>query len=304
MSKTTHHLLSHVLVVLATAFATAAAPPAVAVDTEDLPDIGAPWDSLLSRSEEDQIGRMIVYQLREADQLLDDPELSEYIQTIGHRLSGHAESRAQRFEFFMVRDPTINAFALPGGYIGVNTGLLLTTENESELAGVLAHEISHVTQRHIVRGLQKQGQTTLATTAGIIAAILLGATGGLSDDAVQAALAVAQGLSVQKQIDFTRAHEREADRVGVGVLYQAGFDPLGMPTFFEKMGQAQQPQPGARVPAHAPGHDRPHRRDPRTRRRRSVTWRRTTATTMASCASGCGRSSPTRPRRRSRTSCG
>ena len=87
MSKTTHHLLSHVLVVLATAFATAAAPPAVAVDTEDLPDIGAPWDSLLSRSEEDQIGRMIVYQLREADQLLDDPELSEYIQTIGHRLS-------------------------------------------------------------------------------------------------------------------------------------------------------------------------------------------------------------------------
>jgi predicted Zn-dependent protease len=212
-----------------------ATAPARAVGTEDLPDIGAPWDAVLSQGEENQIGRMIVHRLSDADQLLDDPELAEYIQSIGHRLSAHAQDGAQRFDFFVVRDPTINAFALPGGYIGVNAGLLLATENESELAGVLAHEVSHVTQRHVARAAQSQGQTALATTAGVIAAILLGAATGMGDDAVQAALAVAQGMSAQHQIDFTRANEREADRVGLGVLYQAGFDPFGMPNFFEKL---------------------------------------------------------------------
>jgi predicted Zn-dependent protease len=218
--------------------ALAAAPaPAPAAGTEDLPDIGAPWDSVLSQSEEYQIGRMIVHRLREAGQLFDDPELGEYLQTVGHRLSGQAQEGTQRFEFFLVRDGTINAFALPGGYIGVNTGLLLATESESELAGVLAHEIAHVTQRHIARMAQSQGQAALATTAGIIAAILLGAATGMGDDAVQAALAVAQGVNLQKQIDFTRVHEAEADRVGLGVLHQAGYDPFGMPAFFEKLGR-------------------------------------------------------------------
>jgi predicted Zn-dependent protease len=211
--------------------------PALAVGTEDLPDIGAPWDGVLSQGEEDQIGRMILHRLREADELLQDPELTEYVQAIGHRLSGYAQGGNQRFEFFFVRDGAINAFALPGGYIGVNTGLLLATESESELAGVLAHEIAHVTQRHIARMAQSQGQTALATTAGIIAAILLGAAGGMGDDAVQAAIAIAQGISVQNQIDFTRTHEAEADRIGIGTLYQAGFDPAGMPSFFEKLGR-------------------------------------------------------------------
>jgi beta-barrel assembly-enhancing protease len=211
--------------------------PALAVGTDDLPDIGAPWDNSLSQSDEYQIGRVIVHRLRDAGELLDDAELTEYIQTLGHRLSAHAQDGSQRFDFFMVRDTTINAFALPGGFIGVNAGLMLTTENESELAGVLAHEISHVTQRHIARMVQNQSTSALATTAGIIAAVLLGAATGMGDDAVQAAIAVAQGMAVQNQIDFTRAHEAEADRVGLGVLHQSGFDPYAMPTFFEKLGR-------------------------------------------------------------------
>lgn len=235
MSQYVHRFSQRLCALCTALMLVLAAARAGAVGTEDLPDFGAPWDSVLSQSEESQIGRMIVHRLREADQLLDDPELSEYIQSIGHRLSAHAQDNGQRFDFFLVRDPTINAFALPGGYIGVNEGLMLATENESELAGVLAHEVSHVTQRHLARAAQSQGQTALATTAGVIAAILLGATTGMGDDAVQAALAVAQGINAQHQIDFTRANEAEADRVGLNVLYQSGFDPNGMPDFFEKL---------------------------------------------------------------------
>ena len=229
--------LTRTAIALTAALLIAAVAPAGAAGTSDLPDLGAPWDSVLSQSEENQIGRMIVHRLREADQILDDPELTEYIQTIGHRLSAHAEG-GQRFDFFVVRDPTINAFALPGGYVGVNAGLLLATENESELAGVLAHEVSHVTQRHMARMAQAQSQSALTTAAGVIAAILLGAVGGMGDDAVQAAVAVAQGVSIQRQIDFTRFHEEEADRIGLTVLAQSGYDPAGMPEFFEKLSRA------------------------------------------------------------------
>ena len=122
-------------------------------DPEDLPDIGSPAQAMLTLEDEYQIGRMIVRGLRDQDQILEDPEVTEYIRSLGYRLSSQAHDGAQRFNFFMVRDNTINAFALPGGFIGVNSGLLLKTKDESELAGVLAHEIAHVTQRHIARSI-------------------------------------------------------------------------------------------------------------------------------------------------------
>ena len=138
---------------------------------------------------------------------------------------------------FVVRDDSINAFALPGGFIGVNYGLILTTNNEAQLASVLAHETAHVTQRHIARGVKAQGRQSIASAAAILAAILLGATTGASADAVQGAIAISQGAALQSQINFTRANEYEADRVGMGFLAAAGFDPNSMADLFDSMGR-------------------------------------------------------------------
>jgi predicted Zn-dependent protease len=137
----------------------------------------------------------------------------------------------------MVRDDRINAFALPGGYIGVNSGLLLATDNESELAGVLAHEISHVTQRHIARSMYDNQRTSIVSMAAMLAAILLGAASDAGGDAVQGVVAASQGMMAQRQINFTRSNEHEADRVGMEVLSSAGFDPNGMSAFFEELGK-------------------------------------------------------------------
>src|SRR5690606_6183983 len=163
-----------------------------------------------------------------------DPEVTEYIRALGLRLSSQAHDGSQRFNFFMVRDTSINAFALPGGFIGVNAGLMLETQQESELAGVLAHEVAHVTQRHIARSLAAQSRNSLVSTAAMLAAILLGAAAG-GGDAAMAGVAAAQSLAIQQQISFTRSNESEADRVGLGILARAGFDPNGMPAFFETM---------------------------------------------------------------------
>ena len=203
-------------------------------DPDDLPDIGSPAQAMLTLEDEYQIGRMIVRGLRDQDQILEDPEVAEYIRSLGLKLSSQAHDGSQRFNFFMVRENTINAFALPGGFIGVNAGLLLETKNESELAGVLAHEIAHVTQRHIARSIAAQSRSTLVSTAAMLAAILVGAAAG-GGDAAMAGMAAAQSLAIQQQISFTRSNETEADRVGIGILARSGFDPQGMPTFFETM---------------------------------------------------------------------
>jgi len=208
--------------------------PALAVGPEDLPDIGSPAEAAISLDDEFRIGLMITRGLRDADQIVDDPEVAQYIDEVGHRLSSSAQEGGRRFNFFVVRDGGINAFALPGGFIGVNAGLLLETKNESELAGVLAHEIAHVTQRHIARGLLAQSKSGIVSTAAMLAAILVGAAAG-SSDAAMAGIAAAQTLSLQQQMTFSRANEIEADRVGMGVLAQSGFDPEGMPSFFDTM---------------------------------------------------------------------
>ncbi|HNR22463.1 MAG TPA: M48 family metalloprotease [Steroidobacteraceae bacterium] len=206
---------------------------AVAQSGSDLPDMGNPVDAILTQGDEYRIGLTVLRQLREQGQVLEDPEISEYIQALGTRIAAQATDEGQRFTFFVIRDTAINAFALPGGFIGVNQGLLLATKNESELASVLAHEIAHVTQRHIARSIRAAGRQSLATTAMVIAGILLGAMGG--GDAAQAAIAVAQGSAAQQQINYTRSNEHEADRIGISFLASAGFDPHAMPAFFETM---------------------------------------------------------------------
>lgn len=200
----------------------------------DLPDIGSGANSTLTLSDEYQLGRMVVRGLRDQGLILEDPEVTDYIQSLGNRIAAQIPDSEQRFTFFVVRENSINAFALPGGFIGVHYGLITATANESQLASVLAHEIAHVTQRHIARAIQAQGRSTMASAAAMLAAILIGMTTG-TPDAMQAGIAVAQGMSAQQQINFTRANEYEADRVGIGFLAAAGFDPNGMPDFFETL---------------------------------------------------------------------
>ena len=203
----------------------------------DLPDLGSPSAAVLSQSDEYRLGAMVAKELRDQNGLLEDPEVSEYINGIGQRLASQSAMGGGNFHYFVVKDTSINAFAVTGGYVFINAGLILATSTESELAGVMAHETAHITQHHIARMLADQSKQSLATAAMMIGAILLGAVGG--GQAAEGALAATQGMAVQHQINFTRDNEWEADRVGIGYLAGAGFDPYGMGSMFETMSRHQ-----------------------------------------------------------------
>jgi predicted Zn-dependent protease len=199
-----------------------------------LPDLGSGANAILSRADEYQVGRMVMSNLRQETKLFEDPETVDYLQSVASRIGVEAQDGEQRLTLFAIRDPSINAGAMLGGFIGVNTGLILLTSNESELAGVMAHEIGHVVQRHMVRAIQAQGRSSLATMAAMLAGILLGAATG-NADAIPGVVALAQGTAMQQQINFTRMEEHEADRVGIGYLAAAGYDPSAMAGFFSAM---------------------------------------------------------------------
>jgi predicted Zn-dependent protease len=213
----------------------------------NLPDMGSPADAMLNNSQEAQIGRMIMRDIRASGQVVEDPLINEYINEIGSRIAAQANDGDHSFTFFVINDPRINAFALPGGYIGVHTGLIEATRNEDELAGVIAHEVAHVTQRHIARALHANSRQSLLTTALMLGALIVAAAGGDSD-VVSGAMAVAQGTAAQQQINFTRTNEYEADRVGIASLADAGFDPYGMASFFDVMSRQQLTSPEMRAP--------------------------------------------------------
>ena len=212
-----------------------------------LPDMGSPADAVLSKSTEAQIGRAIMRNIRVSGMVVEDPQITEYINEIGHRIAAQTNDGDHSFTFFVVDDSRINAFALPGGFIGVHTGLIEASRNEDELAGVLAHEIAHVTQRHIARAIHAGSRQNMLSTALMLGALILGAAGG-SGDAVQASIALAQGTAAQQQINFTRSNEFEADRIGIGALAAAGFDPRGMASFFEVMSRQDNSSPDRRIP--------------------------------------------------------
>ena len=202
---------------------------------QNLPDFGNPADYIITKNQERELGRNVISQLRNANAIIDDPLTSEYIQNLGDRLVGHVSDGSQEFNFYLIDDSSINAFALPGGFIGINSGLLLMTQSESELASVLAHEIAHVTQRHIARSIYNNQKNTMVSSAAMIAAILLGASADISGDAITGIVTAAQAANAQNQINFTRSNEHEADRIGIQTLSSAGFDPNAMSSFFEKM---------------------------------------------------------------------
>jgi len=220
---------------------------AAGADDIQIPDMGSPADAILNKSTEAQIGRAIMRDIRRSGQVVEDPQITEYINEIGHRIAAQTNEGDHNFTFFVVDDPRINAFALPGGYIGIHTGLIDATRNEDELAGVLAHEVAHVTQRHIARAVHASQRQSILSTALMLGAMILGAAGG-GGDAVQGAMAIAQGTAAQQQINFTRSNEYEADRIGIGALAEAGFDPHGMVSFFEVMSRQQLGAPDTRLP--------------------------------------------------------
>ena len=168
--------------------------------------------------------------------VIDDPLLSDYIRTIGHRLASNSDAAGQHFDFFMVDSAEINAFAGPNGHIGINTGLILSTQSEGELASVLAHEIAHVSQNHLMRAFDTASQMGIPTAAMILASIILGAT--VSSAAGVAAIASTQAGLIQQQINFTRSNELEADHIGMQTLAHSDFDPRAMPAFFGRLTQA------------------------------------------------------------------
>ncbi|MBD5803681.1 TPR repeat-containing protein YfgC precursor [Azoarcus sp. Aa7] len=205
-------------------------PPVNAAGLPDLGDVGA---SELSPLAERKLGESIMREIRWREaSYLDDPEVEDYINRMGRRLVAASSAPQLEFEFFVVRDGTLNAFAMPGGFIGVHTGLIVTAESESELASVLGHEVAHVTQRHIAQMFGKQSQTSMVMLASMLVAVL--AARGDSQIS-QAAIAAGQAGALQAQLGYTRDFEREADRLGLQSLEGAGFDVRGMPSFFERL---------------------------------------------------------------------
>lgn len=206
------------------------------VAANQLPELGDAASEELSLATEKRIGQQIMHEIRSRDpSYLDDPEVEAYLNQLGGRLAGSSSDPAIGFYFFPIEDSSINAFAMPGGYIGVHTGLLLSAQSESELAGVLAHEISHVTQRHIARQIQREKQLSVASMLAMGLALLAARS---NSQVASAALVSAQASTVQAQLAFSRDYEREADRSGFEIMQKAGMDVRGMSAFFERLQRA------------------------------------------------------------------
>ncbi len=220
----------------------------------NLPTLGDTERGDLSPLMERRLGEEIMRDIRRNNDFLDDGPILEYLNTFGNNLvaarpGARGESNFDYY-FFAVRDPQLNAFALPGGFIAVHSALLLAAQSESELASVLGHEIGHVAQRHIARSIGQQKQDALIPLAAIILAILASKAGG---DAALGVFSAGQGLAIQRQLNFGRDAEREADRIGFQIMGAAGYDTSGMVAFFQRMQTASRNY-SDRVPAYLQSH--------------------------------------------------
>ncbi len=224
-----YHITMRISSLLALCLAFAA--PALA---DGLPDLGDTSQRALTPQMEHRVGEDIMRDIRLHDPAFDDDaEATDYLSVLGNRLVSNSQDVRQDFEFFLVKDPMLNAFALPGGYIGVNTGTIVNAQSESELAAVLAHEIAHVTQHHMARMASNNGKLSAASLAAMVLAIL-----ARNSQAGSAAAAIGQAGAITAQIGFTREFEREADRIGFQTLQKSGFDVRAMPSFFERLQKA------------------------------------------------------------------
>ena len=212
------------------------------VMANNLPELGDYSSSKISESDEIFIGRQILFQVNQSDSIIRDIEISDYLDSLGKRLINASTDPAKKIEFFIVSDPSINAFAMLGGVIGVHSGLFLASNTESELASVISHEIAHINQKHISRFLLQQERASYQSTFIMAVALLLARS---NPQLASTAMAGASAGSVQGALDFTRENEKEADRVGIQTLNNAGFDVRGARDFFTTLKQANQFSGGA-----------------------------------------------------------
>lgn len=219
--------------------------------SNDLPSIGNGSSSMISIDQERKLGQAWLRTLRGSVKLFDHPIVEEYIRHTIYTLAPYSNVEDRNFSIVVIDSPALNAFAVPGSIIGVNAGLFLHAVSEHEFASVLAHELSHLGQRHYARQLEMQKKDAPLTLAGMLASIVIGATAG--SDAGMAALATTQAISVDKQLSFSRQNEQEADRLGIEVLARSGYDPQAMPILFERMFRLNRMQ-GEKVPEYLSTH--------------------------------------------------
>ncbi|WP_271408816.1 M48 family metalloprotease [Pseudomonas sp. Q1-7] len=203
------------------------------VIANDLPSLGDSSSSIISPEQEHQLGRAWLSLLRGQVRQLNDPQLKDYVETSVYRLAETSQLQDRRLEFVLLNSPQLNAFAAPGGIIGVNGGLFLYAPTEAEYASVLAHELAHLSQRHFARGVEAQQRMQIPVMAAMLAGIVAAAAG--AGDAGMAAIMGSQAAAIQEQRRFSRQNEQEADRIGLQNLEKAGYDPRAMPRMFERL---------------------------------------------------------------------
>ena len=198
-----------------------------------LPSLGDRISGTVSLEQEFAIGQQFLASVRRGAPTISDPLLNNYLENVTYKLASRSQLQDHRLSFVIIDSEELNAFAAPGGIIGVNTGLFLNAHTEAEFASVMAHEISHVSQRHFARGIDEAQAGRVPQMASLLASVIVMATSDAGHGA--AALAAAQGRSLENQLRFSRSNEAEADRIGQDTMFNAGFDPEGMSSLFERL---------------------------------------------------------------------
>ena len=208
----------------------------VAASNQNLPNLGDYTSGIISLSQERILGQQFLRSLRAGAPLVFDPILQEYVELLIYRLASNSQLEDRRFDLVIIDKKSLNAFAAPGGIVGINLGLFLYGETESEISAILSHEIAHLSQRHFARRSEAGKKASITSIAGILAGVILLATA--SGEAGMAALTASQALTQAQMLRYSRSRETEADRIGIDTLKESGLDPRAMAYMFERLNRA------------------------------------------------------------------